>query len=74
MSCPFFESSSIGTCTAPPELHIPSIAQMEQYCFRAAYHTCRLYRQQRAEHAVGCPSTPVLPDAEHLRDHGDARN
>lgn len=32
--CPYFKKGYFGACTASRSPHIPSIAEMEQYCFR----------------------------------------
>ncbi|HBR21233.1 MAG TPA: hypothetical protein DD713_01485 [Nitrospiraceae bacterium] len=32
--CPFFKRGYFAVCTASGSNHVPSIAEMEQYCFR----------------------------------------
>ena len=31
--CPFFKNGYFGVCTASGSNHVPSIAEMEEYCF-----------------------------------------
>jgi len=32
--CPFFKNGYFGVCAASGSNHVPSIAEMEEYCFR----------------------------------------
>ena len=40
MSCPFFKESHFGICIVPEAIHVPSIDEMERFCFKAWYFTC----------------------------------
>lgn len=40
MSCPYFKESYFGICVAQDAIHVPSIDEMERFCFRAWYSTC----------------------------------
>ncbi len=40
MSCPHFKEGYFGICVAPNAVHVPSIAEMENFCFRVRYEDC----------------------------------
>ncbi len=40
MSCPYFKEGTFGICVAPDAIHVPSINEMEKFCFRSWYGTC----------------------------------
>ena len=40
MSCPYFKEGYFGICVAPDAIHVPSIAEMEKFCFRVRYESC----------------------------------
>ncbi len=40
MSCPHFREGYFGICVAPNAVHVPSIAEMEKFCFRVRYENC----------------------------------
>jgi hypothetical protein len=40
MSCPYFKESYFGICVAQDAIHVPSIDEMERFCFRSWYSTC----------------------------------
>ncbi len=40
MSCPNFKEGIFAICVAPDAIHVPSISEMEKYCFRSWYGTC----------------------------------
>ncbi len=40
MSCPYFKESCFGICIAPDAIHVPSIDEMERFCFRSWYSNC----------------------------------
>ncbi len=40
MSCPYFKEGYFGICVAPDAIHVPSIAEMEKFCFRVRYENC----------------------------------
>ncbi len=40
MSCPYFKEGYFGICVAPDAIHVPTIAEMETYCFKVGYEIC----------------------------------
>jgi hypothetical protein len=40
MSCPYFKEGYFGICVAPDAIHVPSIDEMERFCFRSWYSIC----------------------------------
>ncbi len=40
MSCPYFEDAYVGVCNASDFPYVPSIAEMEQYCFKENHWFC----------------------------------
>lgn len=40
MSCPYFKEGHFGICVAPDAIHVPSIAEVETFCFRVFYESC----------------------------------
>ncbi len=40
MSCPHFKEGYFGICVAPNAVHVPSIAEMEKFCFKVRYENC----------------------------------
>jgi hypothetical protein len=40
MSCPYFRESDFGICVALNAIHVPSIDEMERFCFRSSYSIC----------------------------------
>lgn len=40
MSCPYFKEGYFGICVAPDAIHVPSIEEMEKFCFRSWYRIC----------------------------------
>lgn len=55
MACPYFKEEYVGFCTAMRTPCVPSIAKMEQHCFKL-YVQCRAFRNDAC-------STPAKPDA-----------
>ncbi len=47
MSCPFFKQEYVGACAAGESPHVPSIAELERYCFRAEFGGCPHFMQSR---------------------------
>ncbi len=43
MRCPYFEDAYVGVCNASDFPCVPTIAEMEQYCFRNNYRSCRTF-------------------------------
>jgi hypothetical protein len=48
MSCPFLKQEYVGACAAGDSPHVPSIAELERYCFRAEFGDCPLFAQSSA--------------------------
>jgi len=44
MSCPYFKEGYFGVCDAPDSIHIPTIAEMETFCFKVQYESCPNFR------------------------------
>jgi len=40
MTCPYFKEGYFGVCDAPDSTHVPTIAEMETFCFKASYEGC----------------------------------
>lgn len=40
MSCPYFKEGYFGICVAPNAVHVPSIEEMEKFCFRSWHRVC----------------------------------
>ena len=53
MACPYFREEYVGFCAAMNRLYVPSIAKMEQQCFKA-YEQCAAFRG-------GACSAPAMP-------------
>lgn len=43
MNCPCFKETSVGLCDASKKLRVPSISEMEIYCFRTAFRYCPFF-------------------------------
>jgi hypothetical protein len=68
MSCPYFKESYFGICVAQDAIHVPSIDEMERFCFRSWYSTCPNIahlkdpeRSGKSCAAGGCHKSPELP-------------
>lgn len=40
MNCPYFKEGYFGICDAPDAIHVPSIVEMESFCFKAHHKAC----------------------------------
>ncbi len=40
MSCPYFQEGYFGICVASDAVHVPSIAEIETFCFKVFYTSC----------------------------------
>ena len=40
MSCPYFKEGYFAVCDASNSIHVPTIAEMETFCFKANYENC----------------------------------
>lgn len=43
MACHYFRKGYFGVCTASESGHVPSIAEMENYCFKKHYSICPIF-------------------------------
>lgn len=50
MTCPYFRDEYVGLCTAKKRPYVPSIDEMERYCFKV-YEQCWAFRDD------GCSAT-----------------
>lgn len=46
MNCPCFKETSIGLCDASRKLHVPSITEMDKYCFKTSFRRCPLFHKE----------------------------
>ncbi len=40
MSCPYLKESYFAICSAPNVIHVPTIDEMERFCFKSSYCSC----------------------------------
>ena len=40
MTCPYFEDAYVGVCNASDFTYVPTINEMEHYCFKEHYRSC----------------------------------
>jgi hypothetical protein len=40
MNCPYFKEGYFGICDAPDAIHVPTIMELESFCFRDHYDAC----------------------------------
>ncbi len=45
MNCPCFKETSIGLCDASRKLYVPSIAEMDKYCYKTSFRHCPLFHR-----------------------------
>lgn len=43
MACHYFQKGYFGVCTASELGHVPSITEMENYCFKKHYSVCPIF-------------------------------
>ena len=43
MACHYFKKGYFGICTASELSHVPSISEMESFCFREYYRNCPIF-------------------------------
>jgi hypothetical protein len=55
MSCPYFKESCFGTCGARDAIHVPSIDEMERFCFSSWYFTCPIILRMEEPEKSGNP-------------------
>jgi len=46
MSCPYFKDHYFGFCTRSNSSYVPSIAEMEDYCFTDGFTSCPIFETQ----------------------------
>lgn len=44
MTCPCFISESIGVCVSSDLPFVPTVAEMEKYCFKKSFSFCPNYK------------------------------
>jgi hypothetical protein len=69
MSCPYFDEGYFGTCAASETRYVPSIKQMETYCFQQNYRLCPTLSEYLYEHNMAmanCPPEKKLSQGKHL--------
>lgn len=49
MTCRYFNEDDVGFCGATESLHVPSIIEMEQLCFKN-FTSCPIYDEFQANH------------------------
>lgn len=42
--CLYFKAGYFGVCNASESYYVPSIAEMEQYCFKEDYRFCPIFK------------------------------
>jgi hypothetical protein len=43
MACHYFKKGYFGICTASALSHVPSITEMENFCFKEYYRICPIF-------------------------------
>jgi len=66
VSCPYFKEGYFGICVAPDAIHVPSIAEIETFCFRVFYESCPKFRGNKQDIKTG----EALSPKSHLADDG----
>jgi hypothetical protein len=59
MSCPHLREEYLKSCFAAPEVYVPSMFQLDQYCTSEWYWICPLFRQRC--YRDGVPVQPKAP-------------
>jgi hypothetical protein len=49
MSCPYFRESYFALCARSNSTYVPSIAEMEQYCFKDKFYFCPIIKASLAK-------------------------
>lgn len=49
MACPLFLADYAGFCRASESLYVPSIDELEHFCFTGIFGSCRLFRKSMKE-------------------------
>ena len=62
MGCPCFITDYVGCCGEAEVMYIPSIAEMEEFCFTHKYGSCRLFKgkERRTETKIGKYTKPII--------------
>lgn len=58
MSCPYFKEGYFGIYVAPGAIHVPSIEEMERFCFRSWYRICQNIASPKDSANSGRACTP----------------
>lgn len=45
MACHYFQKGYFGVCTASASSHVPSITEMENFCFKEYYRICPIFEK-----------------------------
>ncbi len=52
MSCPYFRESYFALCARSNSAYVPSIAEMEQYCFKDEFYFCPVIKASLAKNEI----------------------
>ena len=52
MSCPYFTEDYFGFCARPDSPYVPSIAEMERYCFKDIFTLCPIFEASSTSNEV----------------------
>ena len=52
MSCPYFIEDYFGFCARSDSTYVPSIAEMERYCFKDCFTLCPIFEASSANKKV----------------------
>ena len=62
MGCPCFITDYVGCCGEAEIMYIPSIAEMEEFCFTHKYGSCKLFKGKdlKTETKIGKYTKPII--------------
>jgi hypothetical protein len=49
MSCPYFRENYFALCARSDSPHVPSIAEMEDHCFKEEFYSCPIIEASSAK-------------------------
>ena len=52
MSCPYFTEDYFGFCARSDSPYVPSIAEMERYCFKDIFTLCPIFEASSTSNEV----------------------
>ncbi len=61
MNCPCLKEEYVGVCTASPLPFVPSIAELEQFCFCERFTECPVHRRQTSPEPHGPEHVNSIP-------------